>query len=65
VSETLFESTFGESATNFATQLGAGVNISFGGGVGARVSASYVRISGGEDAHVNAIRAAAGLVFSF
>jgi hypothetical protein len=64
-SETLFESTLGESATNFATQLGAGLNIGLGGGLGARVSASYLRISGDEDAHVNALRAAAGLVLSF
>jgi opacity protein-like surface antigen len=62
--ESFTESSEGESSTNFALQVGGGVNIMLSKKFGVRGGADYIRIFE-KDAGINAVRVAIGAVFAF
>ncbi|HET9363141.1 MAG TPA: outer membrane beta-barrel protein, partial [Vicinamibacterales bacterium] len=61
----IFESeSFSDTSTDFAIQVGGGVDIRIAGGFGIRAGGDYLRVSGEEEA-VNMFRFAVGALYSF
>lgn len=59
-----FTESFSDTSTDFAIQMGGGVDVRIAGGFGIRAGGDYLRVSG-EEGGVNMFRFAVGALYSF